>query len=156
MIIAQSPGKTEDIMNHMFVGPSGKIFDHLIKEAGLTRHDFYLTNLIKCLLPKSRRPSHDELEQCTSFISEEIKLVKPKLVVPLGFHSTKYMLRHFDLSIPPKKEFFQLFGKVIHLKSISILPLRHPTALLFNPEKEVIMTENYKKISALQNNSPRL
>ena len=149
MMVAQSPGKTEDIENRMFVGPSGKVFDILINKAGLTRDDFYLTNLIKCMLPKSRRPSHDELAQCTPYLDIEIKLVKPKVIVPLGFHSTRYILRKFGLDIPPKKEFHRLFGHLIRIDPYLIFPVRHPTALLFDKEKESVMMQNYKKIKKL-------
>jgi len=149
MLIAQSPGKTEDTKNRMFAGPSGRIFDFLINEAGLTRDDFYVTNLIKCMLPKSRRPSHDELVQCTPYLDIEIKLVKPEVTIPLGFHSTRYIFRKSGLFIPPKKEFHRLFGHPVHQESTLILPLRHPTALLFNKDKETIMVQNYRKIRTL-------
>ena len=55
MLIAQAPGENEDREGRMFVGPSGKVLDELLKSAGISRQAIYMTNLIKCMLPKYRR-----------------------------------------------------------------------------------------------------
>ncbi len=52
MLIAQAPGKNEDKEGRMFIGPSGKVLDELLNSAKITRSDIYMTNLIKCMLPK--------------------------------------------------------------------------------------------------------
>ena len=56
-MLGQPPGEAEDEANQLFVGPSGKILDNLLEHAGITTDTIYLTNLIKCKLPKARRPS---------------------------------------------------------------------------------------------------
>ena len=47
----------------MFIGPSGKMLDELLKEAGVERGKIYMTNLVKCMLPKYRKPKQDEIEK---------------------------------------------------------------------------------------------
>ncbi len=149
MIIAQSPGITEDINNRLLIGPSGRIFNQLMKTAGLSRDYFYLTNLIKCMLPKSRRPSKDEIHSCTQFLSEEINMVQPRILVPLGFHATRYLFKEYHLDFPPKAEVYGVFGKVFHVHDMIIYPVRHPAALLFNPDKKAEMERNYSGIRTL-------
>ncbi|MBE9512175.1 MAG: uracil-DNA glycosylase [Bacteroidetes bacterium] len=146
MIIAQAPGKDEDSIGKMFIGPSGKIFDRLLLNAGIRREDIYLTNLIKCYLPKCRRPSKNEIEQCSTYLDKEIEIIDPKLIVTLGFHATRYIFKKYNLNRPPKKEYKNLFGKQFYAKNRIIFPVRHPTAVLFNPEKEEILQENYNQI----------
>jgi len=149
MLIAQCKGKSEDEQNKMFTGPSGKLFNELLKQAGIARKSFYLTNLIKCMLPNSRRPSREEISQCRYYIDEEIEIVNPKVIVPLGFHSTRFIFMKYNIPRPPKNEYHKLFGQVFHSGDIIIYPLRHPTALLFNPGKRKIMENNYKKLKEL-------
>ncbi len=147
MLIGQSPGKVEDESNSLFVGPSGQIIDKLLVFAGVTRDDIYLTNLIKCILPKSRRPSHNEIRECSNYLDREIEIVDPRFIVPLGFHSTRYILGKYGLEKPDKNNFHKLFGKKIQLKGIIIYPLRHPTALFFNPSMGGIMKKNYSYLN---------
>ena len=146
MIIAQAPGETEDREGKMFVGPSGKIFDRLLKNAEIQRNNIYITNLIKCYLPKCRRPSKNEIEQCSAYLDQEIEIIDPQIIVTLGFHATRYIFRKYTLNRPPKKEYNNLFGKQFYVENRIIFPVRHPTAVLFNPEKEEILQENYNQI----------
>ena len=54
LLIAQAPGKVEDTEGRMFLGPSGKVLDDLLDAAGVKRDEIYMTNLVKCILPKFR------------------------------------------------------------------------------------------------------
>lgn len=149
IIIAQAPGGIEDREGEMFIGPSGKIFDRLLQNAKIQRQGIYITNLIKCYLPKCRRPSKNEIEQCSAYLNMEIEIVDPQVIVTLGFHATRYIFRKYNLNRPPKNEYKNLFGKQFNVKNRIIFPVRHPTAILFNPEKEEIIQENYNMILKL-------
>lgn len=151
MVIAQAPGEQENKTGRMFVGPSGKIFRQLLKKSRITTNEIYMTNLIKCYIPKCRRPSRGEIEACSKHLEQELSLLKPKLIVPLGFHATRYILKRFDLVRPASKEYHMLFGKLIELSDPLIFPLRHPTALLFNTEKRDLMEKNYTGLRILMN-----
>ena len=149
MMIAQSPGETENRTGKMFSGPSGRLFDRLLAEAGVTRADFYLTNLIKCILPHARRPSRAQWQACTLWLEQEIRIVHPRVIIPLGFQALKYLLMRQNLPRPPKKEYGPLFGKYIRTEDFLIFPLRHPTSLLFNPEKKGIISGNYAELKKI-------
>jgi DNA polymerase len=77
MLVALSPGKREDSENQMFIGPSGQVLEKLLYEAGMEREWVFMTNLIKCMLPKCRRPKMDEIESCSMFLDEEISICPP-------------------------------------------------------------------------------
>ncbi|MFP3869896.1 MAG: uracil-DNA glycosylase, partial [Syntrophobacteria bacterium] len=91
MLIAQAPGDKEDREGKMFIGPSGKVLNELLTEAGISRDEVYMTNLIKCRLPKDRRPKQDEIQACSLFLAREIALVTPQFLVPLGYYATRYV-----------------------------------------------------------------
>ncbi|MCW8994412.1 MAG: uracil-DNA glycosylase, partial [Psychromonas sp.] len=84
MFIAQAPGRNEDQEGEIFIGPSGKVFDILIDSADIKRNQVYITNLVKCFLPKCRKPRQDELYTCYElYLKKEIDLVKPEVIVCL-------------------------------------------------------------------------
>lgn len=56
MLIAQAPGEKEDREGKMFISPSGRVLDELLAGVGIQREKIYMTNLIKCMLPKNRKP----------------------------------------------------------------------------------------------------
>ena len=76
-------------------------------------------------------------------------IVKPKIIVPLGFHATRYLFKTSGLELPPSRQYHTLFGKLFVVTGHIILPLRHPTALLFNPEKQDQMADNYCRLREL-------
>lgn len=151
VMIAQAPGEQENKTGRMFVGPSGKIFRQLLRKSRISPTEIYMTNLIKCYIPKCRRPARGEIESCSQYLEKELSLVKPKLIVPLGFHATRYILKRFDLVRPASKDYHTLFGELIKVGDQLIYPLRHPTALLFKSEKRDLMEKNYKGLRILMN-----
>jgi uracil-DNA glycosylase family protein len=93
VIVGEQPGDQEDRAGHPFVGPSGKLLDRALEEAGIDRGDVYVTNAVKHFKwergEKSARrihkkPNDAEIRACHPWLEEEIRLVKPEVVVCLG------------------------------------------------------------------------
>ena len=93
MIVGEQPGDQEDRAGHPFVGPSGKLLDRALEEAGITRGEVYVTNAVKHFKwergEKSARrihkkPNDAEIRACHPWLEEEMRLVKPQVVVCLG------------------------------------------------------------------------
>jgi len=149
MLIAQAPGEKEDREGKMFVGPSGKVLGELLKSAGIKRQEIYMTNLIKCMLPKCRKPKQDEIRACGYYLDEEIKLINPKILVPLGYYATCYIFQKYGILSPSKAEFSSIFGKLFLAEDKKILPLPHPATLLYNPEFKQDLIKSYRKLQVL-------
>ena len=149
MLIAQAPGEKEDKEGRMFVGPSGKVLDELLTKAGVSREEIYMTNLIKCMLPKYRKPKEDEIKACSYYLNEEIKLINPEVLVPLGYYATHYIFEKYGISLPSKEEFSSVFGKLFLAGNKKILPLPHPATLLYNPELKKDLIKSYRKLGVL-------
>ena len=93
MIVGEQPGDQEDRAGHPFVGPSGKLLDRALEEAGIARDEVYVTNAVKHFKwergEKSARrihkkPNDAEIRACHPWLDEEIRLVQPEVVVCLG------------------------------------------------------------------------
>ncbi|MBN2246351.1 MAG: uracil-DNA glycosylase [Candidatus Aminicenantes bacterium] len=149
MFIAQAPGELEDKENKMFIGPSGKILDMLFLASGFSRKDVYLTNLIKCRLPKNRRPRQREIIACSVYLEQEIMIVNPDILVPLGYYATKYLFAKYELSPFAKKEYPEKIGISYQIKNRIIFPLSHPASLLYHDEFTAGNIDNCRKLRNL-------
>ena len=60
MFVGEQPGDMEDLAGRPFVGPAGKLFDGVLKEAGLDRCHAYVTNAVKHFKfePRGKRRLH--------------------------------------------------------------------------------------------------
>ncbi|MBN2103195.1 uracil-DNA glycosylase [bacterium] len=148
MMIALSPGEKEDSENRMFIGPSGQILNKLFDKAKMLRESVYITNLIKCMLPKNRRPKTDEINACSPFLEEEIAVIDPEIIVPLGFYATRSVLMKYHADLPSaRSEFTSLYGRLIFSDDQKIFPLPHPASLLYHPSFESKTEEKYIKLN---------
>ncbi len=91
MIVGEQPGDQEDLAGRPFVGPAGRVFDEALSLAGLDRRRLYVTNAVKHFKYEPRgkrrihqRPNMGEVQQCRWWLTREIDLVKPKLIVAMG------------------------------------------------------------------------
>lgn len=147
MFVALSPGVKEDSQNRMFVGPSGQVFNKLLHAVGIDRELVFMTNLVKCMLPKNRKPTLNEIEFCSQFLDEEISIIQPEIIVPLGYYATRTILTKFHTDpLTAEMSFTKINGKLLFLNDKKILPLAHPAALLYNPSFEADTIEKYKKL----------
>ncbi|MRT92517.1 uracil-DNA glycosylase [Ancylomarina sp. 16SWW S1-10-2] len=150
MFIALSPGTKEDTANKMFIGPSGKVFNRLLQAAQIERESVFMTNLIKCTLPKNRKPKQKEIESCSYILDEEIKIIKPEIIVPLGYYASRSILTKYKANASELgMSFKDINGQLLFLNGMKIFPITHPSALLYNPSFEPQTIEYYVKLKSL-------
>ncbi len=84
MFVGQNPGAEEDEAGRPFIGRAGKFLNKTLAAHGINREKVFITNLVKHTSPKNRKPFADEIEACAPYLAEQIRLVKPKIVVLMG------------------------------------------------------------------------
>ena len=147
LFVALSPGAKEDLQNRMFVGPSGQVFNRMLNAAGIDRRQVYMTNLVKCILPKNRKPKVDEMEACSQFLNDELSIINPMVIVPLGYYATRSILLKYHANPDSQQmRFKNINGIVLDFNGVKIYPLTHPSAILYNPSFETETVEKYKKL----------
>ncbi len=99
MLVGEQPGDEEDQQGHPFVGPAGKVLDKALAAAGISRSDVYVTNAVKHFKwrPMGKRRLHQkpdggEIEACKPWLSVELRLVKPEVIVALGASAAQSLL----------------------------------------------------------------
>jgi uracil-DNA glycosylase family protein len=106
MLVGQGPGLIEEQTGRPFAGPSGRLLDQALAEAGLKRDKLWVTNVIKCRAVKTekgrvvdRAPSAAELKTCRPWLDGELDIIRPKIVVCIGVPSAKALIdKKFKLS----------------------------------------------------------
>ena len=101
MFIGEGPGAREDELGRPFVGASGKFLDQLLEQAGVTRADVWITNVVKCRPPGNRDPLPDEIHTCTgNYLQRQIEIVDPSIIVTLGRHSMGLFFKGAKITDP--------------------------------------------------------
>lgn len=146
MFIGEGPGKEEDSQGKPFTGQAGKFLDELLKIIKLERKDVFITNIIKCRPPENRDPLPEEIETCWPYLEQQIKIIKPKLIVTLGRHS---MNRFIPGLIISKDHGQAKRYKGIHQEKQVYYPMYHPAVSLYNPSQKETLIYDMKKIPIL-------
>ena len=131
MLIGEAPGAEEDASGVPFVGRAGKLLTQFLTEAGFDRaKDFYIVNTVKCRPPNNRVPSDFEKKCCSDYLSAQINIVKPKVIVLCGSTALKsFSDKEYKIS-DIRGQWIDLFGEI---KAMAIF---HPSYLLRNHSLE--------------------
>ena len=99
MMVGEMPGDREDRAGHVFVGPAGRELNAALERAGIARADAYVTNVVKHFKFRERgkRRIHDtpkkgEVDACLPWLREELRLVRPDVLLVLGAVAGKALL----------------------------------------------------------------
>lgn len=99
LLIGEGPGEQEDATGTPFVGRAGILLDKALRANGITRKHIYICNIIKCratLLEDGRvmnRPPHvDEIQACNAWLTQQIEIIKPLVIVCVGRPAAELMI----------------------------------------------------------------
>lgn len=85
LFVGEGPGADEDERGEPFVGQAGKLLDNMLASIGLKRGDnVYIANVVKCRPPGNRNPAPAEAQACEPYLTRQIELIGPRLIIALG------------------------------------------------------------------------
>jgi DNA polymerase len=141
MLVGEAPGFNEDKQGRPFVGAAGKFLDQvLLPLAGLKRSEVYITNVVKHRPPNNRDPMPDELAACLPYLTRQIELINPRVVVTLG----RFSLGTFF----PGEMISRVHGQVRSRDGRYFFPLYHPAAALHQDRLRQTLEEDMRKLGA--------
>jgi len=148
LCIGEGPGKDEDIQGRPFVGRAGKLLTEMIESIGWHREDVFIANVVKHRPPNNRDPEPAEVEACWGFLTKQIEIIQPRLIVTLGRHS---MNRFF-----PDLKIGEAHGQLMQDETgQAFLPLYHPAAALYSPSQKELHVTDFAKIPAILKKLPQ-
>jgi DNA polymerase len=130
MFVGEAPGRDEDLEGLPFVGRSGKLLDRMLAAIGLDRTSVYITNIVPWRPPGNRDPSLQETQICLPFITRQIQLVDPNVLVCLGKPATAGLL---GVTEGIRKTRGRWFTYQTGTREIRAIPTFHPAYLLRTP-----------------------
>ena len=136
MLVGEQPGDQEDRQGHPFVGPAGRLLDAGLEQAGIDRNRVYVTNSVKhfkfVVIERGRRlhkkPSAGEIRACNPWLQEEVRVVKPRVIVALGATAAQALLgKQFRVTQNRGKPISSDFAE-------AVVATVHPSAVLRAPD----------------------
>ena len=150
VFVGEAPGFEEDKQGLAFVGRAGQLLTRMIVAMGLSRDDVFICNVLKCRPPGNRDPSADEILACRGYLSRQLEIIEPEILVALGSPAAKTLL-NTALSIGKLRgEFHDYFlsGVPGEGPSIPLMPTYHPAYLLRNPAEKGKVWEDLQAVMA--------
>jgi DNA polymerase len=142
MFIGEAPGRNEDLRGEPFVGAAGHLLDELLESIGSQRREVYITNILKCRPPGNRDPLPAEVEACTPFLTEQVRLVDPFVIVTLGNHATRFVLE-------TTRPIGALRGRLFEKDGRRIVPIFHPASALYDRSKAQVLFEDFQRLKVV-------
>jgi uracil-DNA glycosylase len=131
MFIGEAPGADEDARGEPFVGRAGQLLTRIIETMGFTRDVVYIANILKCRpdMPRgssgNRPPTPVEMQTCLPYLTEQIEIVQPKVLVALGATAVEGLLGF-------RGTMRDLRGKWHSYQDTPLMITYHPSYLLRN------------------------
>ncbi len=151
LFIGEQPGDEEDRQGHPFVGPSGKLLDRALADAGIDRSVTYVTNAVKHFKFEERgkrrlhkKPNTLEIRACRPWLEAEINLIQPRIIVCLGATAAQAI---FGSSYRLTKERGQF---VENSWAPNVTSTVHPSSILRAPDDEQRHLEYEKFVADLK------
>ena len=139
IFVGEAPGRNEDLQGKPFVGTAGQILSEALEFAGFTRDQVYITNVVKCRPPNNRQPITEERNACRQYLSEELNIIKPKIVCILG--NTAYS------SLLDGSEITKNRGKLVENNGQLYFVTVHPAAVIYNPGLRQVLKDDFVFLS---------
>jgi DNA polymerase len=146
MFVGEGPGQQEDQQGEPFVGRSGTILDDKLRDRGLAREDVRITNCVRCRPPENRDPTTEELENCFSYLQQEIEQVDPAVVITLGKVPSEHLL---DRDVTVTKEAGSVKQAELGGSVRDVLICVHPAATLYDRSQEETLDAALDEAAAL-------
>jgi DNA polymerase len=150
MVVGEGPGADEDAQGEPFVGRAGKLLDEMLRAIDRSRQEqaadkaVYIANVVKCRPPGNRDPEADEVEACRPYLDQQIRLVKPKLIVALGRIAAQRLLST-DAPLSKLRGPLYEYGPA----HTPLLITYHPAYLLRSPGEKAKSWADLKRVHQL-------
>ncbi|MEI6322804.1 MAG: uracil-DNA glycosylase [bacterium] len=131
LFVGEAPGEEEDLRGEPFVGKAGQLLTKIIGAMDYTREDIFIANILKCRpdmpagVSGNRKPKPAEMATCLSWLTQQIDLIKPKVIVALGLTAVEGLLGE-------PRTMRDVRGKWLDYHGVPLMPTYHPAYLLRN------------------------
>ena len=141
VFIGEAPGKEEAKAGRPFIGRSGKLLRLMIREAGLSEEDVFITSPGH-YLPLRGTPSKEAIVHGREHLYKQLSIIDPELVVLLGNTACIALL---DRAAAVAQE----HGTIVEKEGRKYFITVHPAYAMRFPEGKKYFSADFKKIAEL-------
>src|SRR6266545_2948499 len=133
MIIGQAPGPREPVLQRPFAHTAGKTLFRWFEEScgmdeAAVRSKIYFAAICRCFPGKNsggtdRVPAPDEIRNCSSWMDDEIEILRPRLIIPVG----RLAITQFVDCAKLEKVIGRKFRVACAGHRFDVIPLPHPS-----------------------------
>lgn len=136
MLIGQAPGPREGEIGRPFAWTAGRtLFRWFETATGVDEASFragvYISAVARCFPGKApgggdRRPDREEIGRCQRFLSREVQILRPDLIIPVGGLAIEQVLAHKG----PLVDVIGVQRRVrYHEVEVDVIALPHPSGV---------------------------
>lgn len=144
VFVGEAPGADEDRTGVPFVGRAGQLLTKMIESIGFSRDEVYICNTLKCRPPDNRDPTPEEKQACRPFLEEQLRILRPQILVGLGSHAAGY-LTGLQTSLGRMRRTWHSF------ENVPTMVTYHPAFLLRSPGMKKEAWEDLQMLAARYN-----
>lgn len=133
MFVGEAPGADEDRTGRPFVGRAGQLLDKMIVAMGTAREAVYIANVLKTRPPNNATPTSEEARLCAPYLYEQIRIVRPEVIVTLGLPATRLLLESTESMGRLRGRWAELdlpASDTAPTHTAAVMPTYHPAYLL--------------------------
>jgi DNA polymerase len=145
MIVGEAPGRDEDEIGKPFVGRAGQLLDKMLTSIGLAREDVYIANTVPWRPPGNRTPTPQEIAILLPFITRQIELSGPKVLLTMGAPATQTLLNQKEGILRLRGRWFEY---TMGGGTIPALATLHPAYLLRQPSQKALAWRDLRSLRA--------
>ena len=151
MFVGEAPGRNEARTGCPFCGAAGKLLDELLASISLPREEVYITNIVKDRPPGNRDPLPEEIELYAPWLLRQIEIIQPRVLATLGRFSMNYLLPQFGVNNfgTITQAHGQKFAAAASYGPITLVPLYHPAAAIYNQDLKTTLLTDFKILKNL-------
>ncbi len=153
MFVGEAPGGDEDRIGRPFVGRAGQLLDRMLNAVGLDRRQVYIANIVPWRPPGNRTPTLQETQTCLPFITRQIELADPQLLVCLGGSSAQTLLGVKGGILRVRGSWFTYSCE--NGRTIPALAMLHPAYLLRQPAHKRLAWADMRALASALKDSRR-
>lgn len=139
LFIGEAPGyKGGDVTGVPFTRDrSGVRLQQALIELGLSQESHprvetprlrcFITNVVRCNPPHNRTPRRAEIDQCLPYLWQEMEIIRPDIVVPIGNVAARAVFPH--LLGQPAMPITRIHARVLDGSGVQVVPMRHPARI---------------------------
>lgn len=152
VFVGEAPGRREAETGEPFVGAAGQLLDALLEGIGLKRESVYITNVVKDRPPGNRRPRLAEIGAYKPCVLEQLEIIQPEVIVPLGLVSARLLMSEFA-GISQQIKMQDIHGQTFACEAgwgpIVLLPMYHPAATFYGSLAKADLEHDFEALQKL-------